>query len=362
MHELEDSSRDDKRPSSKIPKQTIRDDQQHANINFSYYAQADNSLTEFSIKECIKTLSIVSLPHLAIILIFVIYAFLGASILREIEADNNNAMIREQQEKEFKLNELQRQLKKSNELREMLINKKNYDLYLEFKQYHIKLNQMNMKILTKLKKHQESLYTNFESFLNECNKLISQSLNLTEYTAPAGQVTKIKANGKSSKEKQAQEEHNDLETMKFIAQLYRKPKKHLNSANIFRSIAKHLIVFKNELRSDLSVKLKSLAEKYEEKQNELEKNLYSIIDEQEHFYKKNDKFMIYNVDNGEKTSAEMKSNQPGNDQIAISIEDHIENDIRKTKLTNSPNTPKWTLSRSIYFIGTLLTTIGKSFS
>lgn len=107
----------------------------------------------------------------------------------------------------------------------------------------------------------------------------------------------------------------DIETLRFMSQLYNQQKKNVNIAQVFRSIAKHLIEFKKKLKANL------------------DKNLKNLVVEYENVHKSN-------LDKWKSTSEWiMDENEEGMSQRSHKI-------------------PKWNFFTSVYYIGSLLTTIG----
>lgn len=235
--------------------------------------------TQHSFKTIIKNLFTSSLPHVALVILFLFYAMVGASILKEIESQHLSESIKPQS---------------SN-----LNYKKYYESYLNLKQNQI----IQLDELSKLK--QEFLF--HKQFYSKYTNIVDDSLNFTDPNP-----NKVP---------------NDNETITFMTQLYNK-EKNLNIGNVIKTIAKHLIEFKASLKSDLDSNLRHLIAEYEKRQINMETKLNRLVDQHLSFI------------NSKSTSTEE------------SLEDKSEEIMRQKN--------KWDFSTSIYFTGSLLTTIGKT--
>lgn len=220
----------------------------------------DNSI---SLRDVIKNLIVVSIPHLALILIFVVYTLVGAAILKEIENDKT----------------------------------------LHSSEGFIFV-QPEGSILTKVKEQNEIYSINQQSFFKNFFILIEQSLN-TEINLQKSHDDQIES-----------------ESFEFINSLNRKQKTKPNASEIFKIIAKHLIQYKKQLKRDLQSNLKSFMTDFSQKQNDISKNIDNLVTE-----------------NYEKTKQHTKL---------------IENRHR----SEQKRILEWDLKQSIYFIGSLVTTLG----
>lgn len=219
-----------------------------------------------SLRDVIKNLIVISIPHLALILIFVVYTLVGAAILKEIENDRT-------------LHSLE----------------------------SVIVVQPERSILAKVKEQNEIYSTNHQGFYQKFYFLIDQSLN-TEINLQKSQDGQIES-----------------EPSEFMSSLNRKQKTRPNATEIFKMIAKHLIQFKKQLKRDLRTNLKSFIADFNIKQNDISKNIDTLINEN---YEKN------------KQKKKFIENEHKSEQKRI---------------------VEWDLKQSIYFIGSLVTTLGNFF-
>lgn len=220
-----------------------------------------------SLGDVVKNLVVISLPHLALIVIFVVYILVGAAILKEIENDQT-------------LHSLD----------------------------GIKIVPQESSILAKVKEQNKIYTSNCQSFNEKLNLFIEESLN-TELNI-----------------EKSQDDQLESQSIKFIYSLNKKQKNKLNATDVFKTIAQHLIQFKKQLKRDLEFNLKLFMTDFSLKQNEISNNINILIDE--------------NLPNFEST------------RQSKTLAEKIHKNEQKRIF-------EWNLRQSIYFIGSLVTTLGK---
>ncbi|CAF0706704.1 unnamed protein product [Brachionus calyciflorus] len=224
---------------------------------------------DLSVRDIITNLCITSLPHIALITIFVTYALVGAAILKEIEND-----------KTLHFNE------------DLLIVPTDYSNF--------------RNTLSNLREHSENYGKNFQTLNEKLNFIIDENLS-----------NKIKID-------RTNEDTVEKNTQKIMSQIYKKQKNNLNITEVFKSIAKHIIQFKKQLKRNLNLNLKSFLNEFETSQNEFDTNMNRLIE---------------------------------NNLEAISYLEST-SEFKDDKNTNRKIIYEWNFKRAIYFIGSLLTTLG----
>lgn len=240
---------------------------------------SSNSNNIYTISYLIKSSIKCSLPHLAILALFIVYTLLGATILKEIESDYDGNIKATRRSPNDQTNKL----------------------------YENKLDDKNTKqnVANSIKLYSEKTSMNLNSFHANYEKMIENTLNLTNLNL-----------------KNTNPEDDDIETFEFFSKLFNKHKNNMNVEKMFKSIAKHVIQFKFKLKTNLTHNLHELVGEFAHSQNQLNNNINDLL-----------KGKLKNVDEPKQS--------------------HVED----TTFTNSDNS-KWKFTTYVYFIGSLLTTMG----
>lgn len=293
---------------------------------------------QFSFKAFFKNCFLVTLPHLAIFLIFLFYILLGAAILKEIESDRPLVDLKS---------------KSSHSITSQLSN--------DFKEIQTSFFNLELEFLENIKKYQETSYSNYNNFLTRYNKALSdllQSSNKTK-TLNSNKNSKSEDKTSSSINLASINNNNDEKTLKFVTKLYNKQKNNLNVDDVFKAIAKNLIDYKKEMKDNLNLNIDILFKEYDNKQKENIKLIYDLINKQELLTRKQRDFVfsstsgIFNAESSsENIQDESSKKQSESSDKTSLIKDIVENRISKKN-------EKWNFSTSLYFVGSLLTTIGK---
>ena len=356
--------------------------------------ESNNGNFQFSFKNFFKGLFVVSLPHITLICIFLFYFIVGSSILREIESnkDDLTSNINNNINSKIPLDTIIQPIattlssspKTKNQIKTIHVQYNLNEINAKLKTYqasfnNIRTNYININkdlngINEKLKSFQDHIVLNNQEFMKECNKIIKQQFNSSEIGKESGLNfnTNLKINDNS-----------DLEGVKFISELYDKQKKNMSVINIFKSISKHLSDYKTQLKTNLNKNLKNMVETYVKKQNNFKKKYIDLISEQEIIYKKNQEFfnsikleeLVINQNDLQKVEetneeintpstvnnneqAKEEQNEPVLEQENEAKEDESIIINKSNYISNNNRKIDWQFSTSVYFIGSLLTTIG----
>lgn len=114
--------------------------------------------------------------------------------------------------------------------------------------------------------------------------------------------------------------------------------------NIFKSIAKHLIDFKIQLKSKIILEINKSINDFQTRQTVFEQMFLESIDKQLNVGNKFEDLLI-----------QLKSLESSNDEII-----NKDNEFKKELNGESELNQKWNFSTSVHFIGSVLTTIGLS--
>ena len=319
---------------------------------------------DYTMLELFKILFLFLLPLLAILALFLIYTLIGAAILKEIEVDVlNKEPSPKTRTNTPKIDDYETKLMDNHK-------KQSYQSFLLLKQQQIKLNNIHLDTLLKLKEFQEKMILNYDEFMANYYDEIDRSLFSNDNLYSNENINKsINTDKKESVSNSYIKSLNDTETLKFISQVYRKQqKKNSNAANLFRTIAKHLVLFKHELKTNLKKNVKTFADEFKLKNSHLEKNLFDFVNQQEILLRDNDLNLQHSTsDHFEKIDLKEQNNEIilNNKEESFAshcdannnCEDHVIDDSSSLneRLINNQSA----FIKSLYFIATLLTTIGK---
>ena len=245
-----------------------------------------------SIVECIAKITIASLPHIVITLIFLVYLLLGSTILNEIEISEQ---ITYRQSQNSKLNADVSFATAAASTSASLSKQAKYESYLLFNKYKLKLNDIYLNVLFNLRKHQSRISNDYKRFLNKLDKLLVEEIfNKTENdTESVGFDTTTKTTTTTKKspilhifdlgDDQTRREIKYLNTKKFISKVFKIQND--NSIFLLQTIANHLIETKKGLRMNMSKNIKQLISSFKQKHSNSEKKLFDFIKNQEDMFK-----------------------------------------------------------------------------
>lgn len=168
-------------------------------------------------------------------------------------------------------------------------------------------SQISEKYENVLKEHTDKTHSNIDHFYTNIGITIRASLNLTRLHGTS-----------DSKNEDGTFDQDDLETFEFFSRLYKKHKNNMNVEKMFKTIAKHMIEFKMRLKTNVTHALKDVVDDFATNQVKLNREL--------------DKLLRKGVGFGSTSDESSGESQQLN----------------------------WKFSNYAYFIGSYLTTIGKS--
>lgn len=255
---------------------------------------------KFSFRQFLTNSFLVSLPHLAILFIFLLYVLLGAAILKEIESDRP----------------LVEELISS----QTTSDTSNLNFNKKINQYTQNLNNLYATDLNQLSEYNDRLTASSEKFLAKFNKIKGSALDVNQNDLNLSNKTAL-----------------PTPLMKNFYNFYDKKKKKINVTEMFKAIAQNLIDFKKDLKENFCQDLNRLFQEYQAEQNELNLNLDDLIRER--------------TINNDKSISEIKKIIA---EVAVNDRDTSSDRNDKNKFKHA----KWDMRTSIYFMGSLLTTIG----
>jgi len=268
-------------------------------------------LSHFSFRQFLKNSFLVSLPHLALLFIFSLYVLFGAAILKEIESDRP----------------LANETSIANPIEDVDLiqvappsNNVNFDQRVN--EYTKQLSQFYDEDFNQFKDYNEKLTFIYNKFLLKFNKIVS----INEET----KSTKNKdANGLNDK--------NETESIKILSSFYNKKKNKINVTEMFKAIAQNLIDFRRDLKENLDNDVRNLFNEYHLEQSELKKEFKSSLKSR-----------------GVVFDAKLKEIENILKEIRMNKQ---ETNLGKKATINLKE--KLDMKTSIYFMGSLLTTIGE---
>lgn len=198
------------------------DDDSHASSSKNNYKQRNDLLAYF------KPLALNSLPHLAILILFLIYSLIGAAIFKEIETKNLITSSKVQTGNQLS------SIKYRNDL-------KNDESFLRIKSQQIKLM---------LKEHKSKVNSNLNNFLDKYNHV-----NIENSTQKTDEIIS--------------------ETLELLGKL------NLKNTNLKKTAGNHLAEFVVKSKGAFQQDVKSIIDKYNNEQKLFEKRLYELLNRNE---------------------------------------------------------------------------------
>jgi len=268
-------------------------------------------LSHFSFRQFLKNSFLVSLPHLALLFIFSLYVLFGAAILKEIESDRPLA------NETYIANPIEEV-----DLIQVAPPSNNVNFDQRVNEYTKQLSQFYDEDFNQFKDYNEKLTFIYNKFLLKFNKIVS----INEET----KSTKNKdANGLNDK--------NETESIKILSSFYNKKKNKINVTEMFKAIAQNLIDFRRDLKENLDNDVRNLFNEYHLEQSELKKEFKSSLKSR-----------------GVVFDAKLKEIENILKEIRMNKQ---ETNLGKKATINLKE--KLDMKTSIYFMGSLLTTIGE---
>jgi hypothetical protein len=266
-------------------------------------------LSHFSFRQFLKNSFLVSLPHLALLLIFSLYVLFGAAILKEIESDRplaNETSITNP------IEDVDIEVAPSNNL--------NFDQRVN--EYTKQLSQFYDEDFNQFKDYNEKLTFIYNKFLLKFNKIVN-----------------INEDAKSTKNKDPNglNDKNETESIKILSSFYNKKKNKINVTEMFKAIAQNLIDFRRDLKENLDNEVRNLFNEYHLEQSELKKEFKSLL---------KSRVVVFDT--------KLKEIENIFKEIRVNKQ---ESNLGKKATINIKE--KLDMKTSIYFMGSLLTTIGE---
>jgi len=292
-----------------------------------------------SLVECIAKVTIASLPHIVITLIFLVYLLLGSTILNELEISEQNTY-RESLNDKFNADVSFAPTSDSS----TSFKQAKFESYLLFNKYKLKLNDIYLNVLFNLRKHQSRVSNGYKRFLNKLDKiLVDEIYNKTDDETQNVGLNKTPSHLLYPTDYKFRKNINRLNTKKFISKVFKIQND--NSIFLLQTIADYLIETKKGLKMNISKNIKQLIIGFKRKHLNSEKKLFEFIQNQEDMFKTTKEDSGQDLTEKKHPIEEEKENSKHTNQ----------NQFEK----NSRNRPYY---KSIFFMAALMSKIGSYFS
>lgn len=288
--------------------------------------------------ECLARITIASLPHFVITLIFVVYLLLGSAILNEVEISEQNTLTHESiDDNKANVDGSFTSAAAASADSAGSAKQASYESYLMFNKYKLKLNDIYLNVLFNIREHQSHISSDYKRFLNKLDKiLVDEIYNKTDESdhIRLGDTTTKSVHSYifDPADDELKKEIKYLNTKKFISKVYKIQND--NSIFLLQTIANHLIETKNDLRMNISKNIKQLIGGYKRKHKNSEKKLFEFIRNQEEMFRQKE---------GPPTETVMQENQANTHKSTEKFEQRANR----------------TFFKSVFFLTTLMAKIGK---